>query len=126
MERWMDKKQILIVDGDITHAERLKQNLETEKCIVDVVYHGNNAIMTLKRKWVDLIISSINLQGGMNGVQFLQEIKKHKDYKKIPVIIQTSKINMKEIIYQMGAELFVAKPYQTTDFIKQVKEVLEK
>ncbi len=121
----MVKKQILIVDGDITHSERLKQNLETEKCIVDLVYHGNDAIMILKRKWVDLIISSINLQGGMNGVQFLQEIKKHKDFKKIPVIIQTSKINMKEIIYQMGAELFVAKPYQTTDFIKQVKEVLE-
>ncbi|MFW6134727.1 MAG: response regulator, partial [Elusimicrobiota bacterium] len=106
----MDKKQILIVDGDINHAERLKQNLETEKCIVDVVYHGKDAIMTLKRKWVDLIISSINLQGRMNGVQFLQEIKKHKDFKKIPVIIQTSKINMKEILYQMGAELFVTKP----------------
>jgi len=87
----MVKKQILIVGGDITYSERLKQNLEAEKFIVDVVYHGNDAIMILKRKWVDLIISSINLQGGMNGIQLLQEIKQHKDFQKIPVIIQTSR-----------------------------------
>jgi DNA-binding NtrC family response regulator len=122
----MVKKQILIVGGDITYSERLKQNLEAEKFIVDVVYHGNDAIMILKRKWVDLIISSINLQGGMNGIQLLQEIKQHKDFQKIPVIIQTSKINMKEIVNRMGAKLFVTKPYQMTDFIKQVQEVLEK
>jgi DNA-binding NtrC family response regulator len=122
----MVKKQILIVGGDITHSERLKQNLEAEKFIVDVVYRGNDAIMILKRKWVDLIISSINLQGGMNGIQLLQEIKQHKDFQKIPVIIQTSKINMKETVNRMGAKLFVTKPYQITDFIKQVQEVLEK
>ena len=31
----MVKKQILIVDGDITHSERLKRNLENEKYNVD-------------------------------------------------------------------------------------------
>lgn len=120
----MSKKQILIVEGDIAHAERLKQNLETEECIVDVVYQGNDAIMTLKRKWVDLIVSSITLQGGMNGIQFLQEIKQNKDFQKIPVIVQTSKANMKETAYDLGVKLFVVKPYNITDFVKQIKEIL--
>jgi DNA-binding NtrC family response regulator len=121
----MVKKQILIVDGDITHSERLKRNLENEQYNVDAVYHGNEALMVLKRKWVDLIISSITLQGAMNGIQLLQELKEHQDYKKIPVIVQTSKANMEETINQLGAELFVSKPYQMTDFIKQVEILLE-
>jgi len=121
----MVKKQILIVDGDITHSERLKRNLENEQYNVDAVYHGNEALMVLKRKWVDLIISSITLQGAMNGIQLLQELKEHQDYKKIPVIVQTSKVNMEETINQLGAELFVSKPYQMTDFIKQVEILLE-
>src|SRR6056297_1040405 len=121
----MVKKQILIVEGDITHSERLKGNLENKKYNVDAVYHGNEALMVLKRKWVDLIISSITLQGEMNGIQLLQELKEHQDYKKIPVIVQTSKDNMKEKINQLGAELFVSKPYQITDFIKQVEILLE-
>jgi len=113
----MVKKQILIVDGDITH--------ENEQYNVDAVYQGNEALMVLKRKWVDLIISSINLQGGMNGIQFLQELKKHKDYKEIPVIVQTSKVNMEETAKFLGAKLFVTKPYQMADFIKQVQKLIE-
>jgi len=88
----MVKRQILIIEGDVIHSERLKSNLEVENYNVDVVYHGIDAIMILKRKWVDLIISSITLQGTMNGIQLLQEIKKHKDFSDIPVIIQTSKV----------------------------------
>lgn len=118
----MVKKQILIVDGDITHSERLKRNLENEKYNVDAVYHGNEALMVLKRKWVDLIISSITLQGGMNGIQLLRELKEHKDYKKIPIILQTSKINMEETAKNLGAKLFIVKPYNMNEFIKQIKE----
>ena len=120
----MAKKQILLVEGDIANAERLKQNLEAEEYNVDVVYQGQEAIMLLNRKWVDLIISSITLQDGMNGIQFLQEIKNHQDFKKIPVIIQTGKVNMEKMVSHMGIKLFVAKPYNMPDFIQKIKEVL--
>lgn len=120
----MVKRQILIVEGDIIHSERLKRNLEAENYNVDVVYNGIDAIMTLKSKWVDLIISSITLQGSMNGIQLLQEIKKHKDFSNIPVIIQTSKVNLEQNIYDIGTTLFVAKPYDINDFIKKIKELL--
>jgi DNA-binding response OmpR family regulator len=120
----MVKRQILIVEGDVIHSERLKRNLEVENYNVDAIYNGIDAIMTLKRKWVDLIISSITLQGTMNGIQLLQEIKKHKDFSNIPVIIQTSKVNLEQNVYDIGATLFVAKPYDINDFIKKIKELL--
>jgi len=121
----MVKKQILLVEGDITHAERLKQNLEVENYNVDIVHKGNEAISTLKRKWIDLIISSINLQGGMNGIQLVQELKEDKDFKKIPVIIQTNKINMKEALDNLGIKFFLPKPYEIDELKNQIKEILQ-
>ena len=121
----MAKKQILIVDGDITFSERLKQNLIEQEYNVEVAHKGSDAIRVLEQKWVDLIISSIELQGGMNGIQLLREIKNHQSYHVIPVIIQTSKANMESIVNQLGARLFLAKPYAIPDLKKKIDEILQ-
>ncbi len=121
----MVKKHILIVDGDITHSERLKRNLETADFIVEAVYKGNDALMLLKKQWVDLIILSITLQGIMNGIQLLQELKENEEYQQIPVIVQSNKVNMEEIVKNIGATMFITKPYNIADFLKQVKEIFQ-
>ncbi|MDD3631963.1 MAG: response regulator [Atribacterota bacterium] len=119
----MAKKHILIVDGDILKAERLKRNLELENFIVDVVHYGHEALTILERKWVDLVISSITLQGTMNGIQLLQEIKKNKELAETPIIIMSSKINLEKNIYGIGATLFVEKPYDVIEIIQKIKDV---
>ena len=119
----MAKKHILIVDGDILKAERLKRNLELENFIVDVVHYGHEALTVLERKWVDLVISSITLQGTMNGIQLLQEIKKNKELAETPIIIMSSKINLEKNIYGIGATLFVEKPYDVIEIIQKIKDV---
>lgn len=119
----MAKKHILIVDGDIMKAERLKRNLEIEDYSVDVVHYGHEALVVLGRKWVDLVISSITLQGAMNGIQLLQEIKKNKELDETPIIIMSSKINLEKSIYDIGATLFVEKPYDVVEIIKKIKEI---
>lgn len=106
-------------------AERLKRNLELENYIVDLAYRGSDALTILKRKWVDLIISSITLQGNMNGIQLLQDIIKNEDFNKIPVIIISSKINLEKTAYDIGAKLFVTKPYDTLELIKNIKDVFQ-
>lgn len=121
----MVKKHILIVDGDITHSERLKRNLETADFIVEAVYKGNDALMLLKKQWVDLIILSITLQGITNGIQLLQELKENEEYQQIPVIVQSNKVNMEEITKNIGATMFITKPYNIADFLKQVKEIFQ-
>lgn len=126
MEKRMAKKHILIVDGDILKAERLKRNLELENFIVDVVHYGHEALTILERKWVDLVISSITLQGTMNGIQLLQEIKKNKELAETPIIIMSSKINLEKNIYGIGATLFVEKPYDVIEIIQKIKDVFPK
>src|SRR5690554_2226281 len=121
----MVKKHILIVDGDITHSERLKRNLETADFIVEAVYKGNDALMLLKKQWVDLIILSITLQGIMNGIQLLQELKENEEYQQIPVIVQSSKVNMEEIVKNIVATMFITKPYNIAHLLKQVKKIFQ-
>ncbi len=121
----MVKKHILIVDGDITHSEMLKRNLETADYTVETVYQGNDALLILKRQWIDLIILSVTLQGIMSGMQLLQELKENPEYKTIPAIMQTSKINMEKIAKYLGADLFIAKPYDIDEFLKQVGEIFQ-
>ncbi|MFW6148401.1 MAG: response regulator [Atribacterota bacterium] len=121
----MVKKHILIVDGDITHSEMLKRNLETANYTVETVYQGNDALLVLRRKWIDLVILSVTLQGIMSGMQLLQELKEHKDYKTIPVIMQTSKINMGKIAKKLGVNLFVTKPYDIDEFLPQVEKIFQ-
>jgi len=121
----MVKKHILIVDGDITHSEMLKRNLETAGYNAEAVYQGNDALLILKRQWIDLIILSITLQGIMSGIQLLQELKENTEYKTIPVIMQTSKINMKNIAKNLGADLFITKPYDIDEFLKQVGDIFQ-
>ena len=121
----MSSKQILVVTGDITHCEKLKQNLEAGGYTVDIAYRGDEAIDILKRKWVDLIITSITLQGGMNGIHFLQEIKKDKELQNIPVIFQNSKVNMEKSVKELVVNLFITKPYDMGDLIKKIKEILQ-
>jgi len=60
----------------------------------------------------------------MNGIHFLQEIKKNKELQNIPVIVQTSKVNMEENIKGLGVNLFITKPYDMEDLIKKIKEIL--
>ena len=120
----MVRRQILLVDGDVMLAERLKRQLELENYIVDVAYLGTDALATLERRWFDLIISSITLQGTMNGIQLLQEIKKQKEFSEIPTIIITSKINLAKTVCNLGTTLFVEKPYDVLELIKKVKDIL--
>ncbi|MDD4363552.1 MAG: CBS domain-containing protein, partial [Atribacterota bacterium] len=69
------------------------------------------------------IISTINLQGGMNGIQFLQEIKENNIFKKIPFIMISDKVNMEDTIKNLGVNLFVPKPYIIKDLLENIKDI---
>ncbi len=120
----MTQKRILIVDGNITQTERLKTKLQAMGYLIDCAHTGKEALDILETKWVDLIISAIIFQGGMNGFQFFKEVKKRKRLSKIPIAMQSSKAAMKGIFEIMGADTFFVKPYSMDLFLDEVKNIL--
>jgi response regulator RpfG family c-di-GMP phosphodiesterase len=60
-----------------------------------------------------------------NGKACLQEIKKHKEYKDIPVIIYSTTSNkiIVEELYSEGANLYITKPQSYKDIVKTMQAV---
>jgi len=122
----MRQESILVVDGDITLSERLKTRLEAMDYIVYCACCANEALSILDAKWIDLVVLAVVLQDGMDGLQLFKEIKRKKDFSKLPIAIQSKKPAMKEAFVAMGAASFFIKPYSMDVFLGEIKDILTK
>jgi len=120
----MEASKILIVEGDMTLSEVLETRLGDQGYIIKIHRTGSKALEELRRHWVDLVIVSITLQGGMDGFGFLKEIKKDEELAKIPVLVSSSKPGMREVFEGLGIDGFFEKPFSMDDFQEKIKEVL--
>lgn len=122
----MAEKRVLIVDGDISSAAVLETQLEDKGYLVQRAIQGTEALQILKSEWINLIIISIDLPGGMTGFQLFTEIKKTKDFSDIPIVIYSSKEGMKNTFYELGAEDFISKREDIKGLLKSVKKNIKK
>lgn len=73
---------------------------------------------------IDLIFLDL-MMPDIYGVNVLEKIKENEVSKNIPVIIQSGTSDRKEIqkCFDLGAEGFLAKPYNSSDVLKKIKEI---
>ena len=121
----MKRERVLVIDGDINLLEVLKTRLEAIGYLVDCTSSGNEALDILETRWVDFIVLSIVLQGGMNGYHLFKEIKEKKRLSKIPIIVQSSKSGMKRTFERMGATAFFVKPYSVNVFLRRIRNIID-
>ncbi|MGB9978248.1 diguanylate cyclase domain-containing protein [Methanobacterium sp.] len=77
-------KKILVVEDEAIVAQDIKSKLEDLNYIVPkIVYNGKDAIKSVSKLDIDLILMDIMLQGDMDGIEAAEEIKKYFD---IPII----------------------------------------
>ena len=128
-------KLILLVDdnpGDARLTQEALDHLKSQNRL-DIVIDGVEAIQYLKHQGKyfhsqrpDLILLDLNLPK-KNGRDVLIEIKTDQNLRQIPVVILTTSQSEEDITfaYQLGANCFITKPQNLTDFF-YVIEVLEK
>ncbi|MFC1590328.1 response regulator [Candidatus Omnitrophota bacterium] len=122
----MAHERILIVEGDVKFSEVLKDRLEDEGYLVECARSGREALDILKTRWVDLIALAIVLRGEMDGFRLFKEIKRKREYSRIPVVIQSSRAAMNKDLKSLGAEAFFTKPYPVDRFIDEIRDILTK
>lgn len=120
----MAHERILIVDGDIALSQMLRNRLEAEGFLVDYARTGTKALDILKNEWVDLVILSVLLRGGMDGFHLFKEIRKRKKFLKIPIVVHSGKPGMKQLFERIGAEAFLTKPCPINLVLNKVKDIL--
>ena len=75
----------------------------------------------------DLIFLDINMPR-LNGIQFLQELKKDGQLRLIPIVVYTASVQEKDFedAKALGAEHFFAKPNSFKELSKIIQEVFTK
>ena len=125
--------RILLVEDSPGDVDLTREALEESKVKnkLDVVIDGQQALDFLYKKGEfsnsktpDLILLDLNLPN-IDGREVLANIKKHKDLRRIPVVILTSSKAEEDIIktYNLHANCYVQKPLDFNSFMEIVKQI---
>jgi two-component system chemotaxis response regulator CheY len=87
---------------------------------------GVDALKKLPGQKIDLLITDINMPI-MDGLKLISIMKSNPLYKDIPVIIITTEGGQadREKGLALGAKAYIAKPIQTANLLRVIKEILE-
>lgn len=113
--------KILIVDDDQNLRRLMHETLEAIGYLAVSASDGVDAIRLVKTEQIDLVIADISMPE-MDGLQLLQQVKEFNP--RIPVLLITgvNMNNIKDRVYQYGADAFLDKPFR----ISKIEEMLER
>ena len=118
------KAHILLVDDDEGIRSLVKKYLNENNFLVTTSDSAENASEKVKIIKFDLIILDI-MMSGKSGLDFINEHKKDLD---TPIILLTAKGEANERVegLELGADDYLAKPFEPKELILRIKNILTK
>ncbi|MDE2491294.1 MAG: response regulator transcription factor [Elusimicrobia bacterium] len=123
----MIKAQILVVEDQAATAELILEVLKADGYDAQTVDTLAKARARLKKSPPELLILDRNLPDG-DGVDLLAEIRADEKLAPTPVIILTAKKDVADKIQglRVGADDYVAKPFNTEELVARVEALLRR
>jgi two-component system, chemotaxis family, chemotaxis protein CheY len=86
---------------------------------------GEAALLALRERWVDLILTDINMPG-MNGEEFVRRLKEDKVLRDIPIIVVSTDASRSRIehMLSLGATGYICKPLVPETLRDEVERIL--
>jgi two-component system chemotaxis response regulator CheY len=115
----------LSVDDSTTIRKIISIALKGSGHTIVEAENGKVALEALKTSKPDCIILDINMPE-MNGIEFLKAKKTDPGISKIPVIVLTTQDEeaLKKEALSLGANAFLAKPFQQETLLATIKAVM--
>jgi two-component system, chemotaxis family, sensor kinase CheA len=117
-------KKILVVDDSYSTREIEKSILETEDYNVDTAVDGVEAMEKLSESTYHCIITDIHMPK-MDGITFLENIRRYEKYKDLPVIVVSSEKDheMQRKCEKAGITAFLQKvDFERGNLLNEVKK----
>lgn len=117
----MTKKCVLVVEDDLELQEAVVETLKLAGFKVRAANNGIEALETLERCEIDMIVSDVNMDG-MDGIELLEHVRaKHGQ---IPVLMVTAYADVNKAVSAMrlGAVDFMIKPFEPGVLIETVRQ----
>ncbi|MEM7483898.1 MAG: hybrid sensor histidine kinase/response regulator [Bacteroidota bacterium] len=121
-----EKPYILAVDDEQLNIELLRFILERNDYIFEGTNDDDYFFESLKKRKPDLILLDI-IMPRIEGFELCEKVKKIPDYKDIPVIFLTGKVNVKDKIkgFEVGGVDYVTKPFNEKELIARIHTHVE-
>lgn len=117
--------KVLIVEDEPAYQRILKDTFEKEQFEVLVASEGKQGISEVAKTRPDVILLDIILPGGMNGFDFLEQLKANEQTKGIPVIIITNIASEEKVAREIGASFyFVKSETSIAQIVAKVKQLI--
>lgn len=118
-------KKILVVDDSASLRQVVAIALRGAGYDVTEASDGRDALGKLNGDKVHLVISDVNMPN-MDGLTFVEEMKKNAAYKFTPVIMLTTEAgdDMKERGKAAGAKAWVVKPFKPDQMLTAVSKLI--
>ena len=119
-----EKQKILIVDDDSSIAELVSLYLEKECYDTRICEDGEEALKSLEKEPVALIILDLMLPG-IDGYEVCRRIRTSSN---VPIIMLSAKGETfdKVLGLELGADDYMLKPFDTKELVARVKAVLRR
>ena len=120
-----EKESILIVE-DNPEMNAFIHELLSPYFQCDVAFTGTEGLEKIKSKKYKLIVSDI-MMPEMSGTELKQEINKHIEFKTIPFIFLTAKVQISDKIeaYNLGIDDYIIKPFSKDELIVRINNLLK-
>jgi two-component system, sensor histidine kinase and response regulator len=117
---------ILLVDDNPQNLQVLGNLLLEEKYEIEFAVNGEATLDWLKNRRFDLILLDINMPG-LNGFEVCKIIRSDKEMRDIPVIFLSAESERESILkgFEVGAQDFVIKPFDSRELLARVKTQLD-
>ena len=120
--------QALIIDKDLTFAERLESALREHGLEVETRATGREGIERAKAVHPDLIVLCVELDD-TSGYSICAKIKKDADLKGVPLVITSEKATQETFDHhkklKTRAQVYMMKPFEPNELIWQVNDLID-
>jgi DNA-binding response OmpR family regulator len=117
--------RILIVDDEINILMSLEYLLKRKGYEVFIARNGTEALQLADEKQPDLVLLDI-MMPDVDGYEVCTELKSSARTKIPKVIFLSAKSKKTDVEkgYEVGADLYLMKPFSTRELTKQIQELL--
>jgi DNA-binding response OmpR family regulator len=118
---------ILIIEDDTIVAKTIERCLRSNEYHIQVTNTGVAGLRAARRKVPDLVLLDV-MMPGMDGYTVCKEMREDAFLKEVPIIFLTAKgkVEDKIIGLSVGADDYIAKPFNLDELLLRVKAVLRR
>ncbi len=117
--------KVLVLEDSLSQRQMISDHHKGSGLTVDVASDGVEALEQIQRSSPDVVVLDI-VMPRMNGYEVCRRLKADPKTQHVPVVMCSSKGEEFDRYWGMkqGADAYIAKPFQPTELIGTVKQLL--